>query len=125
MKKIIICLFACLSISLVFNSCSKDEASFDESLLIGTWQLSTTDGYEYYHYKTGGVGVYWYEGTTEVPDGRDFKWTLDKADLILTHESQSGTFEAPEYFTVTSLTSTTFKYKDDFGATYTLTKISK
>lgn len=125
MKKIVICLFACLSISLMLNSCSKDDESFDKTLLIGTWQLGTTDGTEYYHYKDGGTGVYWYDGTTEAEDGRTFKWSLDKADLILTHESQSGTFEAPEYFTVTSLTSTSFKYKDSFGEVFTLTKISK
>jgi len=125
MKKIIISLFACLSVFLVFNSCSKDDVTFDQTLLIGTWQLGTGNAAEYYDYKEGGTGIFWYYGTTEEVDGREFTWTLENADLTLRHKSQSGTFEAPEYFTVTSLTSTTFKYKDSFEEAYTLTKLSK
>jgi len=122
MKRIIICLFACLSISLIFNSCSKEEESFDESLLIGTWKLVTPDGDEFYHFKNEGTGVFWYTGITETL-GRPFDWTLDKADLTLIHKGDI--VQAPDYFTVTSLTSTSLKYKDSFGDSYSLTKISK
>ncbi len=123
MKRLIVCLFTCISISLIFNSCKKEEESFDQTLLIGTWKLVTPDGDEFYHYKSGGTGVYWYTGIIE-SEGRSYTWTLEKADLTLIHQGDGG-ISVPEYFTVTELTSSSFKYKDNFGDSYSLTKISK
>ena len=121
MKRFIVCLIACASISLMFYSCSKDEASFDQSLLIGTWkQVDGADTY-YYKYIAGNTGKYWYNDLTE-NQARSFTWTLNKADLTITHQAELGSTAVPEYYTVTALSSTTLTYKDNSGS-YTLTKM--
>ena len=121
MKKIIICLFACLSISLMFNSCSKDEVSFDETLLIGKWQSGTV----WEKYSADYKGGTWdtSDGMTEA-DAQSFTWTLEKSDLTQIHIMEIGG-TVPKYYTVTELTSTKLKYKDDFGVTHSFTKVSK
>lgn len=121
MKRIIICLFAFLTVSLMFNSCSKDE-EYDQALLTGKWQL--VGGTEIYRYNADGTGVFWdpADDVTEA-GGQRFTWTLEKADLTHIHIMEIGG-NVPKYYTVTELTSTKLKYKDDF-ATYSFTKVNK
>ncbi len=124
MKRLVVCVLTVLSVSIMFNSCSKDQVSFDESLLYGTWeQIDGADTY-YYKYISGGTGKYWFNAEP-VELARDITWKLVNADLTITHKSNDGTWGSPEYYTVTSLTSTTLKFKDDFGGEFTQTKISK
>lgn len=123
MKKLVFCVLTVLAVSLVLNSCKKEEPSFDQTLLIGKWKLITPDGVEFYNYINGGTGKFWYDDVPEA-EARNFTWTLDKADLTLIHQGDGGV-SVPEYFTVTELTATSFKYKDNFGDSYSLTKFSK
>jgi hypothetical protein len=122
MKKSIICLVAFLSISLSFNSCSKDEVSFDETLLIGKWQEGTL----FEKYLSDGTGSTWdtKDDVTEA-EAQKFTWTLVKADLTQIYIMESSNTKVPKYYTVTALTSTSLKYKDDFGVTHSFTKVSK
>lgn len=125
MKRIVICLFACLSIGLLLNSCSKEE-SIDETLLYGTWKQ--VDGIDnlYYTYNAGGTGKYWYNDQP-VELRRDIAWELEGSSFIIRHKSNDGTWESPENYTITSLTSTTLKLRDDAdgGKEYVQTKVSK
>ncbi|HNV52237.1 MAG TPA: hypothetical protein PKM28_05070, partial [Tenuifilaceae bacterium] len=62
MKKLILCLIACLSIALMFTSCEKEE-SFDESLLIGEWKgierILDEDHEMHYKYMGNHTGLMW------------------------------------------------------------------
>lgn len=121
MKRLIIYLLACISISLIFNSCKKEEESFDEALLIGKWKSGTV----YERYDANKHGATWdtSDNVTEA-EAQQFTWTLDKSDLTQIHIMEIGG-NVPKYYTVTELTSTTLKYKDDFGVSKTFTKITK
>lgn len=121
MKKSIICFVTILSISFMFNSCKKED-NFDEALLIGKWQAGTL----YEKYLSDGTGATWdtSDDVTEA-EAQQFTWTLVKSDLTQIHIMESSNTKVPKYYTVTELTSTTLKYKDDFGVTRSFTKISK
>jgi len=120
MKKYIIFLVAFLSISFLFNACTKDE-SFDETLLIGKW----VSGTEYYKYLPDHTGGTWdtSDNVTEA-EAQPFTWTLDKSDLTHIHIMEIGG-SVPKHYTVTELTATTLKYKDDFNIAHSYTKVSK
>jgi len=115
MKKSVIYLAAIIAIALVFNSCTKEE-DFDQALLTGTWKL--VGGTEMYKYNSGGTGVFWdpSQDVTEL-EGKHFNWTLVKSDLTHIFISESGSLEVPKSYTVTELTATSLKYKDDLGGT--------
>ena len=120
MKKIIICLVAFFSFSLIFSSCQKVEDSFQESFLYGKWVSGTV----YYKYLSNGNGFTWdtADDVTEA-EGQAFTWTLVKSELTLIHVIEAGG-SVPKIYTVTELTSTSLKYKDDFGKTYSFVKVN-
>ena len=119
MKKFIVCLVAFMSLSVLFNSCMKDEEIFQESLLIGKWVSGTV----YYKYLSDNSGKTWdtADDVTEA-EAQAFTWTLVKSELTHIHIMQVGG-NVPKVYTVTELTSTTLKYKDDFGKSYSFTKL--
>ena len=117
MKKIIVCLV--VLVSLLFNSCSPiDEASFQESFLIGKWVSGTL----HYKYTSDYKGATWdtKDDVTEA-EAQPFTWSLVKSELTHIHILQTGG-TVPKIYTVTELTATTLKYKDSFGTTYSFTK---
>jgi len=129
MKKLIFCVIACLSISLIFTSCEKEE-SFDESLLIGEWkgtEIIFGGNHEmHYKYVNDHTGLMWdkTDGMTEL-DGQAFTWSLDKSDLTQIHLfEQSGGNNVTKIYTVTELTATTLKYEDAFAVKYSYTKVN-
>lgn len=118
MKKLLVCLMVCFSFAVLFNSCEMEETSFDESLLIGKWVSGTV----YYKYLSDHSGKTWdtSDDVTEA-EAQPFTWTLVQSELTHIHIMQVGG-NVPKVYTVTQLTSTTLKYKDDFGKTYSFTK---
>ncbi|MGE0077194.1 MAG: lipocalin family protein [Bacteroidales bacterium] len=121
MRKLMVCLIACLSISVMFTSCGKDdETTFDESLLIGKW----VSGTEHYKYLSDYTGATWdtADDVTEA-EAQTFTWSLDKAELTIVHDMEIK--GVPKVYTVTELTSTTLKYKDSFGTQFSYSKESK
>ena len=121
MKKTIILLVAFFSVALLFNSCEKEEVSFDETLLIGKWKSGTV----YEKYLAGGTGATWdtADNVTEA-EAQNFTWTLVKDDLTQIHIMELGG-NVPKYYTVTELTSTTLRYEDTFGVVHSYTKVTK
>jgi len=100
-----------------FHSCGGEEEVFDESLLIGKWeQKSGPPPVLFYRYDSNGNGVTWNpdEGYTEL-NGQKFTWRLIKSELTQIHLMESGTNKIKFIFTVTELTSTTLKYKDELS----------
>jgi len=120
-KKTLFYLTACMVISFLAVSCEPTEESFDEALLIGKWQSGTL----YYKYLADGTGGTWdtAEDVTEA-EAQAFTWTLVKSELTHIHILETGG-SVPKVYTVTELTSTSLKYHDDFGGTFSFTKISK
>jgi hypothetical protein len=119
MKKNLILLLTIVSIALMFNACTKEETSFDETLLIGKW-VSGTVYYKYISDYTGGTWDTADDVTEE--EAQPFTWSLVKSELTHIHIMEVGG-NIPKVYTVTELTASVLKYKDDFGVTYTYTKL--
>ena len=101
------------------NSC-RQEDSFDESLLYGRWREAR--GTQHYRYDSNGRGVSWDpEEDYDESEGLPFTWELKKSSLSECHDTGMGTC-VPRNYTVTELTSSTLRYKDNFRS-YTYTKI--
>jgi len=119
MKRILYIFIPVLLISLLFVSCEKDEAFFDESLLIGKW----VSGTEFYKYLSDGTGSTWDTSDDVSEDEAQlFEWTLVNAELTHIH-----LFEfkgVPKFYTVTELTATTLKYEDSFGKKFSYAKVN-
>ena len=118
MKKLFVCLVVLFSASVLFNSCQKEDEFFDESLLIGKWVSGTV----YYKYLSNYSGKTWdtADDVTEA-EAQSFTWTLVKSELTHIHILETGG-SVPKVYTVTTLTATSLKYKDDFGTSYSFTK---
>ncbi len=120
-------------VAIAVVSCSDKSSEFDEYLLIGKWERPSplndeeAQGYEYYRYDIGGIGASWDEAddVTE-EEAQEFKWTLIKSDLTLTHKIETtDQYGIPKVYTVIKLTTTELVYKDDFGITYEFTKVEE
>ncbi|MEI6753046.1 MAG: hypothetical protein WCK78_07745 [Paludibacter sp.] len=120
MKRITYYFLSFIALTFMFNSCSSNEIVFDQNLLIGKW----VSGTEYYRYDTGGKGVTWdtADNVTEA-EGQAYTWTLVNADLTHIHILTTGGGGVPKIYTVTELTTSTLKYKDEFNKTYSYTKV--
>lgn len=121
MKKKLLYLFVALVSTTFFVSCEMEETTFDDAYLIGKWQSGT----EYYKYLVDGTGKTW-DTADDVSEeeAQDFTWTLVQAELTHIHVMEMGG-SVPKVYTVTELTETTLKYRDDFGKSYSFTKVSK
>jgi hypothetical protein len=132
MKKLLH-IFLCLVIVLCFSACGEivPEVGYDASKLYGKWQEGSV--FERYYESsiervlpTGDTvqanGTTWDESEDVSEDEAQlFKWTLTGSTLKHEHV---GTFVAvPKIYTITSLTSNSLVYKDDFGVTHHFSKV--
>ena len=120
-KKTLFYLTACYGDFISGSLLRTEEESFDESLLIGKWQSGTL----FYKYLADGTGGTWdtSDDVTEA-EAQAFTWTLVKSELTHIHVLEIGG-SVPKVYTVTELTATSLKYKDDFGVNFSFTKVSK
>ncbi len=102
-------------------SCTKEEETFDQTLLTGKWQSGTL----FYKYLADGTGGTWdtADNVTEA-EAQAFTWTLVKDLLTQIHILEIGG-SVPKIYTVTELTETSLKYHDDFGVSFSFTKVGK
>jgi hypothetical protein len=116
-------IFLSLAIAALFStSCSTDEetqASFDESLIIGTWQSNTL--FEKYNQDKSGATWDTADDVTE-EEAQEFTWTIDKDQLEQIHIIVSGG-NVPKVYTITNLTATSMEYKDKFGKIESFSKL--
>jgi hypothetical protein len=110
----------CMAVSFLVVSCQPELTSFDQSLLTGKWKSGTL----YYKYLANGSGGTWdtKDNVTEA-EAQAFTWTLVKAELTHIHVLQMGG-TVPKVYTVTELTASSLKYRDDFGVNFVFTKVS-
>jgi len=115
MKRLFVFL-SILSVSVLFHSCDKTEV-FDKTLLYGTWRTGTL----HYKFVSDYTGSSWDTSDDVGEDDQMFEWQLVKSDLTIIHIGKMGQ-RVPEYLTVTQLTTTTLRVKDDFNVNITFTK---
>ncbi|MDD4848628.1 MAG: lipocalin family protein [Bacteroidales bacterium] len=121
MKKISCLLFAFSMIALMMTSCGKEETpiEFDQSLLIGKWK----DGTLFERYDNDGNGATWDTADDVSEDeAQPFTWTLTNDNLVQIHIMEMGG-SIPKSYYVTTLTSSTLSYHDDYGVTHTFSKV--
>ena len=115
--------YSLFSVAVIFmvTSCLPMETYFDEALLIGKWQQGTLN----YRYDTGGTGVTWdtADDVTEA-EGQGFTWVLDQSELTHIYLMEISGSTVTKIYTVTKLTATTLEYSDDFGKSYSFTKVN-
>jgi hypothetical protein len=106
-------------LTLLAVSCTKEDTTFDQSLLTGKWQSGTL----FYKYLSNGTGGTWdtSDNVTEA-EAQAFTWTLVKDLLTQIHVLEMGG-SVPKVYTVTELTATSLKYHDDFGVSFSFTKV--
>src|SRR5512133_2568504 len=121
MKKTLRYLTMVTVITLFAVSCTEEPTTFDQTLLTGKWQSGTL----FYKYLANGTGGTWdtADDVTEA-EAQAFTWTLVEDLLTHIHILEVGG-SVPKIYTVTELTSTSLKYKDDFGVTFSFTKVGK
>jgi hypothetical protein len=121
MKKTLRYLTMFIVVTLLAVSCTALETNFDQSLLTGKWQSGTL----FYKYLANGTGGTWdtSDNVTEA-EAQAFTWTLVNAVLTQIHTLEIGG-TVPKVYTLTELTATSLKYHDDFGVSFSFTKVGK
>lgn len=102
-------------------SCIEDlPTTFDENLLYGKWQSGTL----FYKYISDGSGTTWDTADdVQEAEGQAFTWTLVEAELTHIYVLEIGG-SVPKVYTVTKLTATSLVYEDDYGTSYSFTKVN-
>ncbi|MFW5762041.1 MAG: hypothetical protein ACOCXH_13785 [Cyclobacteriaceae bacterium] len=122
MKKILFYLLMATMTSTFFFSCTElmEQEVFNTTFLHGQWQSGTL----YYKYLENGTGGTWdtSEDVNEA-EAQLFTWTLVNDEFTHIHIMESGSTGVPKVYTVTELTASSLKYKDDFGASHSFTKV--
>lgn len=121
MKKTLRYLTMLTVVTLLVVSCTKEDTTYDQTLLTGKWQSGTL----FYKYLADGTGGTWdtADNVTEA-EAQAFTWTLEKDILTHIHVLEMGG-SVPKIYTVTELTATSLKYHDAFGVNFSFTKAGK
>lgn len=92
--------------------------NIDQSLLYGRWQ----EGSVFERYDETYLGATWdVNDDVSEEEAQLFKWSLEGSTLIHEH---IGTFvTVPKVYTITTLTSSSLIYSDDYGKTHSFTKV--
>jgi hypothetical protein len=124
--KRLLCLLSCASLILLVISCGKENegtkgTEFDSSLIPGKWQ----QGQYYEKYLSDGTGSTWDESVDQKEsEAQKFTWSLSKDELTQVHGMEIGQTKIPKVYTVTELTNSTFKYKDNYGKSYSFIRVN-
>ncbi|MDD3280896.1 MAG: hypothetical protein PHC83_04920 [Bacteroidales bacterium] len=121
MRKLSAMIVSLCFITFTLSSCDlfNTKKDFDKTLLPGKWQQGTL----YERYYSNGDGITWdtSDDVTE-EEALPFTWTLEEDDLIQIHILEMGG-KVPKYYTVTALTTTNLTYHDDYGKSYSFTRV--
>ena len=122
MRKLAIGISIILFIGLTTASCNlfRRKPNFDKELLIGKWQQGSL--YERYH--ANGTGSTWDTADDVNEDeAQPFTWNLVEDELTQIHIMEMGG-KIPKVYTITALTSSKLNYHDDYGKSYSFTKLN-
>ena len=111
--------------ALVATACHDERThiTVNETDLHGKWQKTETQ--EYWRYNADGTGVTWDEAedVSEEESNLTYFWTVNGD--VLTHVF-TGAMEnqaVPKVYTVTAISSTAMSWEDDYGMSYSFTKV--
>ena len=118
-------------IAFSLSSClPMEEMYYDETFLIGKWEREyysedfEQNILEYYRYYSDYTGKTWVPADdVKEEEAQEFTWTLVNSDLTHIHIMESGGSGVPKVYTVTKLTASTLTYEDDFGKSFTFSKV--
>lgn len=127
MKRFAYVLLACVLVACTFTSCDLGlggEIIEDETLIIGKWRSGT----EYWRYDSDGYGATWDTADDVMEEeAQRFRWELSFSNSSLTHIhiiEITGEEQIPKVYTLTTLTETTLAYEDDYGNSFSFTKVN-
>ena len=107
-------------VSVLLPSCSKEEVSFDQTLLYGKWKSGTS---LYEVYESNGNGKTWDTSDDVSEDeAQPFTWTLTEDNLLQIHKGEMGQ-SVPRSLSVTELSATSLKYKEA-GRSFSFAKVN-
>jgi hypothetical protein len=116
MEKLLRFILTFTLIALMHVSCDKEDDFFDKSLLTGKWKSGTL----YYRYFDNGTGKTWdTKDDIDESEAQTFNWTLDNSTLTHIH---TGGVTVPKIYTLTELTSTNLRYRDQFLKSFSYTR---
>ncbi len=120
MKRSLLVIFSLVLVMIFSTSCEmvEEEASFDQTLIIGKWKSGTL----FERYDLDSTGATWdtADDVTEA-EAQKFTWTIEIDQLEQIHIIENGGL-VPKVYTLTNLTETTLAYVDDYGVSKTFTK---
>jgi len=120
MKEILAKLVIAIIIIVGFTACPIKPPDFDSKMLVGKWQSNTL--FEKYH--SDFTGTTWDTADDVFEDeAHPFDWELDGNTLTQIHKMEMGGV-IPKTYTVTELTDSTFKYRDNYDKSYSFHKIN-
>lgn len=137
MKKVFF--LAIFGIAFSLTACnfgSKDEVTYTEQDLIGTWKEEgiSQDVYVCFTGEKDATGEYrygyeWNESEDVFPEDLKkygdgwFKWKLVKPNLTEIHLMDNGGADIPKVYKVLKLTDTTLEYQDDYKNIHKFSKV--
>lgn len=107
---------------MLLTACNGHEKeSFDIDLIVGKWVA----GSEYYRYDADHTGVTWDtdDDVTE-EEAQPYNWEFDNETnkLTLLHQMEMGAV-VPKYYTMRKLNTTTLEYDDNYGQTFSFSRV--
>lgn len=97
-----------------------EDVSYDTDLLIGCWQSGTL----YYRFNSDGDALTWdTEDDVTEEEAASFKWVLEKSKFTHIHQMNISTAIVPKHYRIMQLDLSQLVFKDEFGKTYTFTKV--
>ena len=117
-----------LFVLFVISGCQEEELTpFTSQRFIKFKFFTHSPGTEYWRYDSDGYGATWDTADDVMEEeAQRFRWELSFSNSSLTHIhiiEITGSESVPKVYTLTTLTETTLAYKDDFGNSYSFTKV--
>lgn len=127
MKRFLLIVAAAVAALFLTMSCNpNEEVSFRESDLYGKWQAATL----FYTYSSDHTGKTWDTADDVNEDeAMSFTWELKQAELTHIYVTQTDRNSVepmaavPKVYTVTTLTADKLVYEDEYGKTYSFSKV--
>lgn len=121
---------------LLVISCDKrnndDRLTVDASQVEGLW-VKNSNPYEHWRFRADGTGVTWDE-TPDPDDGSvvteelsnlTYTWYITNGDVLMfDFRGAMANQDVPKYYYITEIGSSTMKWRDDYGLTYSLRKVN-
>lgn len=109
-----------------FTSCEKEKPlDVKSSQIYGQWIQTGTQKYWTYHADGTGNRVDRNEFEQDDENNGDFEWTLVGAELRHIFHGRQGNQNIPKYYTITSITANSMKWKDDYSNTLSFSKVTE